>query len=55
MLWAKDEYMKIIIKEYSKLIDKDEVFCIKTAIKYSQKNKNFKNLKKRLKGIEVVD
>lgn len=54
-LWAKDSDMTIIIKEYAKIIDEDEDKCIKTAIRHSQKNKDFKNFKKRLKGIEVVD
>ncbi len=54
-LWAKDEDMSIIVKEYAKIINKDEKYCIKKAIHFSQKNKDFKNLKKRLKGKEVVD
>jgi len=54
-LWAKDSDMSIIIKEYAKIINEDEEKSIKIAIKYSQKNKDFKNFKKRLKGIEVVD
>jgi len=55
MLWAKDEYMAIIIKEYAKIVGEDEAYCIQRAIHYSQKQKDFKNMKKRLKGIEVVD
>ncbi len=54
-LWAKDEDLKIIVKEYAKLIKEDEKLCIKKAIYFSQKNKNFKNFKKRLKGKEIVD
>jgi serine/threonine protein kinase len=54
-LWAKDDDMKIIVKEYAKVVNEDERYCIDKAIYFSQKNKDFKNLKKRLKGIEVVD
>jgi len=54
-LWAKDEDMKIIISEYSKLMGEDEDYCINKAIYFSQKNKDFKNFKKRLKGKKVVD
>jgi tRNA A-37 threonylcarbamoyl transferase component Bud32 len=54
-LWAKDEDMTVIAKEYAKISSLDEQYCIEKAIYYSQKNKNFKNFKKRLKGIEVVD
>jgi len=55
MLWAKDEYMAIIIREYARLAGADEEYCIQRAIYYSQKQKDFKNMKKRLKGIKVVD
>lgn len=54
-LWAKDDDLVIIIKEYAKLLDADEQECIKIALKYSQAHKDRKNAKKRLKGIEVVD
>jgi len=54
-LWAKDEDMEIIIREYAKHIDIDTQVAIKKAIYYSQRNKDIKNFKKRLKGIEVVD
>ncbi|MDD2699107.1 MAG: hypothetical protein PHF17_09930 [Arcobacteraceae bacterium] len=54
-LWAKDEDLKIIIKEYAKLVKEEEIDCISRALKYSQKHKNFKNFKKRLKGKKVVD
>lgn len=55
MLWAKDDDMKIIAAEYAKLLNKDEEYCIKKAIYYSQKQKDFKNFKKRIKGKKVVD
>jgi len=54
-LWARDEDLKIIIKEYAKLYKSDEESCIKTALKYSQAHKNRKNAKKRLRGEAVVD
>ncbi|MGE3613465.1 MAG: hypothetical protein AB7G20_08335 [Sulfurimonas sp.] len=54
-LWAKDEDLKIIIKEYSKLIESDEKGCIRIAIKESQAHKDRKNAKKRLRGEAVVD
>ena len=52
-LWLREEDMKTIIKEYAKLMNEDEEYCIQKALYYSQKNKNFKNFKKRLKGIKV--
>ena len=54
-LWAKDEDLKLIIKNYAKLINEDEEKCINIALKYSQSHKNNKNIKKKLKGKEVVD
>ena len=54
-LWAKDEDLKIIVREYAKIINEDEEKCIKLALEFSQKHKNRKNFKKRLRGQEVVD
>lgn len=54
-LWAKDDDLKTIIKEYAKLINKDGQSCIESALKYSQAHKDRKNMKKRLRGVEVVD
>ena len=54
-LWAKDDDLKIVIDEYSKLINQDEDECFAKALEYSQKHKDRKNFKKRLKGREVVD
>ncbi len=54
-LWAKDNDLTIIIKEYARLLNAEEDECIKIALKYSQTHKDRKNTKKRLKGIEVVD
>ncbi len=54
-LWAKDEDLEVIIKFYAKYIEEDEKTCMTKALYYSQKHKNIKNLKKRLKGKKVVD
>lgn len=54
-LWAKDEDLKIIVKEYSKLIESDEEGCLRIALKESQAHKDRKNAKKRLRGEAVVD
>ena len=54
-LWLVDEDLKIIVKEYAKLMNEDEQKCIKIALKHSHALKRKINMKKRLKGIEVVD
>lgn len=54
-LWAKDEDLKLIVKEYCKLAKYDEESCVNLALKYSQNHKDRKNAKKRLKGKKVVD
>ena len=54
-LWAKNEDLKTIIKEYSKLVHADEESSVKIALKYSQSHKDRKNIKKRLRGEKVVD
>lgn len=54
-LWASDEDLTIIIKEYAKINHLNEVEALSIALKASQKHKNFKNFKKRLKGKKVVD
>jgi len=54
-LWAKDEDLTIIIQEYAKIAGLNEQESVKKALHYSQKLKNFKNMKKRLKGKPVVD
>jgi serine/threonine protein kinase len=54
-LWASDEDLTMIIKEYAKLAKLDENEALTIAIKASQKHKNRINLKKRLKGKKVVD
>ena len=54
-LWMNDADLTIVAKEYAKLSNEDEQRCIDTALKYSKNHKNKINMKKRLKGIEVVD
>ena len=54
-LWATDEDLTIIIKAYVKLNNLDEEKSLKIALEASQKHKNRKNFKKRLKGKKVVD
>jgi serine/threonine protein kinase len=54
-LWAKDEDLKLIVKEYCKFAKYDEESCADLALKYSQNHKDRKNAKKRLKGKRVVD
>lgn len=54
-LWAKEEDLEIIVKEYAKLSKSDESSCVKIALTYSQAHKNRKNAKKRLRGEAVVD
>lgn len=54
-LWMLDEDLKIVVNEYSKLINQDSLICKDLALKFSHKHKNIINMKKRIKGIEVVD
>ena len=54
-LWATDEDLTIIIKEYAKINKLDENEALNIALKASQKHKDKKNFKKRLKGKKVVD
>ena len=54
-LWMNDDDLKVVAKEYSKLINEDSNKCIQIALKFSHSHKNKINMKKRLKGIEVVD
>ena len=54
-LWAKDEDLEIIIKEYAKVSKENKEECVKKAIKFSRSHKAKKNFKKRLKGKKVVD
>lgn len=54
-LWAVDEEIAVIAKEYAKISGEDEGYCIKTAQNFNTKHKNKINMKKKLKGIPVVD
>ena len=53
-LWAKDEDLILIVKAYAQYIDMDEKEAILIALKASQKHKDKKNFKKRLKGKKDV-
>jgi serine/threonine protein kinase len=53
-LWANNNELDIIATAYLKYYKYSSDF-IQVVQKYSQKNKNFKNFKKRLKGQEVND
>ncbi|MDH4945456.1 lipopolysaccharide kinase InaA family protein [Sulfurimonas sp. C5] len=54
-LWAKDDDLTIMIQEYANISDLNVQDSIEKALYFSQKLKNFKNMKKRLKGKPVVD
>ncbi len=54
-LWASDEALTTILKEYAKVANEDEALCLQTGLEYNTKHKNRINMKKRLKGIKVVD
>lgn len=54
-LWAKDEDLILIVKEYAKLSKEDEENLVNKALFFSKKHKKFKNFKKKLKGQEFVD
>jgi hypothetical protein len=53
-LWASDEILHIIANEYQKHYRCNDHFT-KEILYYSNKNKQIKNFKKRLKGQEVND
>lgn len=46
MLWAKDEDMEMIAKEYARISSENVSYCTQKAIHYSQKLKTLKTLKK---------
>jgi serine/threonine protein kinase len=54
-LWASNEDLEMIIKEYTKINKLNELEALNIALKASQKHKNRINFKKRLKGKKVVD
>ena len=53
-LWSSDEDLTLIIKFYAQKIEMDEQEAIQIALHASQKHKEKKNLKKRLKGKKVA-
>ncbi len=54
-LWTNDDEIKTMAQEYALISNNDATQCIKTAQEYNTNHKNKINMKKRLKGIEVVD
>ncbi|WP_457743401.1 hypothetical protein [Sulfurimonas sp.] len=54
-LWLLDEDLTTIITKYAELIDEDKETCITIALRHSHQLKRKINMKKRLKGIPVVD
>jgi len=54
-LWMLDDDISIIAQEYAKLMHEDEQTCINLTVNYSRALKRKKNMKKRFKGIPVVD
>lgn len=53
-LWARDDELTIMAKEYLTLYDFEDSFIDRVCF-YSNKNKRIKNFKKRLKGQKVTD
>lgn len=54
-LWAKDEDLGSIVTLYAERLGMDVNEALEIALKASQKHKDAKNFKKRLKGKKVVD
>lgn len=54
-LWLLDEDLVKIITAYASLINEDSEKCIALALQHSHKLKRKINMKKRLKGVPVVD
>jgi serine/threonine protein kinase len=54
-LWMKDDDLIIVAKEYSGLIGMNESEATQKALQFSQAHKDKINMKKRIKGIPVVD
>ena len=48
-LWAKDEDLEVIIKEYARFLQKNEKELVSKALDFSHKHKAKINFKKRLK------
>ncbi len=54
-LWINDEDLTLVAKVYASLVKEDEELCITKALHYSHKHKKRINMKKRVKGVKVVD
>jgi len=54
-LWAKDSDLIVVLTQYAKISNNNIDECLQIGLKYHQNHKNKINMKKRLKGIEVVD
>ena len=53
-LWASDEALRVILKEYARLSQEDEETTMHLGVLYSQKHKKRKNFKKWLKGEKIA-
>ena len=49
-LWAYDKDLEVIVSEYAKVAGFNEQEAVEEALYYSQKLKDFKNMKKRIKA-----
>ena len=54
-LWASDEALSTMLKEYAKSANENENLCLELGLGFSHSHKKRKNFKKRLKGEKVVD
>jgi serine/threonine protein kinase len=54
-LWINDTDLQVVVNEYAKYASIDQTQALEKALYYSHKLKNRINMKKRLKGIPVVD
>jgi len=54
-LWAKDSDLIVVLTQYAKISNNDIDECLQIGLKYNQQLKNKVNMKKRFKGIKVVD
>lgn len=54
-LWANDKDIEIMAIAYARVSKEDENSCVNTALTYNRNHMKKINMKKRLKGIEVVD
>jgi hypothetical protein len=54
-LWASEEDLGTISRSYASLLEIDPAMAESWALEASKKHKNKVNLKKRIKGKEIVD